>query len=194
MDARASGTSKRSPRPITITPWNSNGESPWNIVELSTVDARIVDRGTRITVRTSCSLVCCSCSRSSTASCSTASHDLCQLCQPVSGTNHLSDTEKSLNYHTLNAICVSCVSCVSFFKFAQRFFKTGLFFYKLNFNLKLPDTADTDPSSPRGYWILCQKFLTQALTQTWHKRGCFWHKHQIRTANRGSLTINRLDG
>ena len=148
MDAWASRTSKRNPRLITITPWNSNGESPWNIVELSTVGARIVVRGTRITVRTSCSLVCCSCSRSSTASCSTASHDLCQLCQPVSGTNHLSDTEKTHNYHTLNTICVSCVSCVSFFKFTQRFFKTGLFFYKSNFNLKLPSTHGTHRSNP----------------------------------------------
>ena len=96
VGAWASRTSKRNPRPITITPWNSNGESPWNILDLITWqrtcltllqvkcwlseapnfvdhDARIVDRGTRITVRTSCSLVCCSCSRSSTASCSTAS-------------------------------------------------------------------------------------------------------------------------
>ena len=52
------------------------------------------------------------------------------------------------------------------FYYLLHFFKVIFFFLKKNFNSKLPDTADTDPSSPRGYWILCQKFLTQDPTQT----------------------------
>ena len=89
-----------------------------------------------------------------------------ELCQPVSGTITLSDTDKLLNYHTLTLFCVSCVRCVSVFKLFETFFKNTVLFFKTNFNSKLPDTADTDPSSPHGYWISYQKFLTQVLTQT----------------------------
>ena len=130
MDAWASRTSKHAPRHFTITPWNYNGESPWNIVELSTVGARIVDRGTRITVRTSCSLVCCSCSRSSTASCSTASASVYWFQKCVLVSKHLSSTQKTFNYHALNPMCTVCTVCTGFFKLFTAFFKNTVFFLK----------------------------------------------------------------
>ena len=45
-------------------------------------------------------------------------------------------------------MCDVCDVCDGFFKFAQRFFKTALFFYKLNFNLKLPVTHVTHLYNP----------------------------------------------
>jgi hypothetical protein len=74
-----------------------------------------------------------------------------ELCQPVSGTITLSDTDKLLNYHTLTLFCVSCVRCVSAFKLYLSFLKNTVLFCKTNFNLKLPDTLNTHLYNPHGY-------------------------------------------
>ena len=68
-----------------------------------------------------------------------------------------------------------CVMCVGFFKFAQRFFKTCLFFYKLNFNLKLPYTQYTHLYSPRVSSLFTLSNCTHICTHTVHTWGSSVH-------------------
>lgn len=72
-------------------------------------------------------------------------------------------------------MCVMCVMCVGFFKFAQRFFKTCLFFYKSNFNLKLPYTQYTHLYTPRVSSLFTLSNCTHICTHTVHTWGSSVH-------------------
>ena len=72
---------KHGSRPSPITPWNSNGESPWNILEERLVSPLFVIHDSRLVHQNSCSSVRCSCSRSSSPSPSTGLCSVWQLCK-----------------------------------------------------------------------------------------------------------------
>ena len=77
---------KHGSRPSPITPWNSNGESPWNILEERLVSPLFVIYDSRLVHQNSCSSVRCSCSRCSSPSPSTG------LCSGVGGTQCVHDS------------------------------------------------------------------------------------------------------
>ena len=95
--------------------------------------------------------------------------------------------------YTYTYLCRMCRMCRLFQVSYSVFLKTR-FFSKKNFNSKLPCTACTDCSSPVVSRLWAVSNPAQHPAQTLHKGVCSLHKHQILTANHGSLTINRIDG
>jgi hypothetical protein len=68
--------------------------------------------------------------------------------QGVTGRYLLSVTHKPVYYQALSYWCHRCHRCHSFFELYLRFFKNSVFFYKSNFNSKLPVTPVT-PAAAR---------------------------------------------
>lgn len=63
-------------------------------------------------------------------------------------------TQETLYYHTLNPLCDRCDGCDSFSEFLLAFLFKASFFFKRNFNSKLPVTPVTHFYSPHSSWIL----------------------------------------
>ena len=179
---------KHGSRPSPITPWNSNGESPWNIQDESPL---FVIHDSRLVHQNSCSSVRCSCSRCSSASPSTG---LCSVCQEQIA--FLTHTISIYINHLHN--CVSGVSGVSgvsaFLSCIYSFSKQAFFFINwtstwnyLTHLTHISTTRATPHFLIKSSWHTC-----------WHapdtQRPVPDTHHQIRTANHGSLTINRTDG
>jgi len=84
-----------------------------------------------------------------------------------------------------------CVLCVGFFKFAQRFFKKRLFFFKTNFNLKLPYTHYTHLYSPRVSSLFTLSNCTHICTHTVHTWGSSVHTCSTEHVPQPLMSTNR---
>ena len=145
---------KHGSRPSITTPWNSNGESPWNIYDARIVSPLFVIHDSRLVHQNSCSSVRCSCSRCSSASPSTV---LCSVCTELKMCVrfdlhfvHTSFVYISMTYINVCNVCNVC----RLFQVRSAVFQNMSFFYKLNFNLKLPYTQYTHLYSPLWPWPL----------------------------------------
>ena len=163
---------KHGSRPSPTTPWNSNGESPWNIYDETplfvTHDSRLVHQNT-------CSSVRCSCSRCSSASPSTV---LCSVCTELKMCVrfdlhfvHTSFVYISMTYINVCNVCNVC----RLFQVRSAVFQNMSFFYKLNFNLKLPYTQYTHLYSPRVSSLFTLSNCTHICTHTVHTWGSSVH-------------------
>ena len=107
---------KHGSRLSPTTPWNSNGESPWNILEERLVNPWFVIHDSRLVHQNSCSSVRCSCSRCSSPSPSTG---LCSC-------HRLSQVNFAYLWHIfsiyINHLPIFVTVVTGFFKFVQTFF------------------------------------------------------------------------
>lgn len=116
---------KHGSRPSPITPWNYNGESPWNICDARIVNPWFVIHGSRLVHQNSCLAVRCSCSRCSSPSPSTG---LCSVFNVFRVAFQRVNTLFVIYINDLHQ-CVQCVQCVqAFLSSLSSFFKTRLFF------------------------------------------------------------------
>ena len=75
----------------------------------------------------------------------------------VSGTNRVSDTHIPIYINHLHNVCQVCQVCQLFSSSYLSVFQNSFFFYKLNFNLKLPDTLDTHLYNPHAILTFLSK-------------------------------------
>ena len=139
---------KHGSRLVHITPWNYNGESPWNIPELSVVNPLFVTHGSRLTHQRSSFSVRCSCSRCSSASPSVGLCNVYALQKCVRTLLSQTCTQKLIVYQSLTKMCTMCTHLTAVFNLVQQFLWYCLLFSKTNFNLKTPCTHCTHLYNP----------------------------------------------
>jgi hypothetical protein len=106
--------------------------------------------------------------------------------QCVQGTDLLSCTHNSFNYHTLTLVRAMCAGCAGIFKLLQTFFQNSVLFFKTNFNLNLPCTHCTHLYTLHGYWISYLFYPARTPARTLHKQVSSLH---ALTANHESRPI-----
>ena len=106
----------------------------------------------------------------------------------VTGSYLISVTQLPYIFQRLTLMCDRCDRCDSFFELYLRFFQNTVFFYKLNFNLKLPVTPVTHLYNPRDYSLFAISKLSHMLSHTCHTCPCSCHTPP--NPNRESWFVN----
>ena len=107
----------------------------------------------------------------------------------VTGSYPISVTQLPYVFQWLTSMCDRCDRCDSFFELYLRFFQNTVFFYKLNFNLKLPVTPVTHLYNPRDYSLFAISKLSHMLSHTCHTCPCSCHTWPRTTIHEPSLSI-----